>query len=669
MSLSCDCECSHMTDTIIGPLSAFAAARAKAAALAQDAAIDSSIQDAAEPDTHSDEGLQAIVLSTSSESGEDEALTSEKQPVKLSSFDYVGQHISDNQLTLTLDATPGTEHHVTCSGIFTIEVKQGAVSVAGAYLTPASGQHVIYAPYTHALPTIIARFENTVVKLIAKDCNLSSMKTLSPLWNRVWPELIPHSLKLHHHSDEQATGLVIDDSTQTFLNRITSNRVWGAKRTPSVFVTGAKSSGKSTLCRIILNSFLTSPTVPADASVFWLDLDPGQPEFGCPGQLSLVHIRKPLFGPSFTHRCSDDSSFSIWSSHAVAASSPREDMDYFVQCAKSLFKSYTSARKTHKHAPLIINSPGWVTGSGADLIERLVDDITPSEIVILDSLEFPAGEILGMVRPQSSSGTVFTILPARQRGVASRPAAEMRTLQAMSYHHSDTADWNVIPLSKKLAYNDLFRLTYSAPESNLYGVMSYYNSIPQDKLASVLDWSPVFVVAIEDDKALKRKSEDSPSVEAFSLHHSQGVPYLTSSDAQSLSESRIDPEYSRCLGQAIIIRIDTERKEIYLSTPIPPEDIKGAHRVVLVRGNLGSADWALLEEPISKAASGAHPRLSGKIPANAFDLSESDDEDANGIDAATKRPVAFPYISVRKVDTALLGDSIWRPRHLPRRIG
>lgn len=65
-----------------------------------------------------------------------------------------------------------------------------------------------------------------------------------------------------------------------------------------VVIAGAKGSGKSTLCRCLINQMLDF--VP---EVAFLDLDPGQPEFTPPGILSMCILNQQslLLGMPHSH--------------------------------------------------------------------------------------------------------------------------------------------------------------------------------------------------------------------------------------------------------------------------------------------------------------------------------------------------------------------------------
>lgn len=83
---------------------------------------------------------------------------------------------------------------------------------------------------------------------------------------------------------------------------------------------------------------------------------------------------------------------------------------------------------------------------------------------------------------------------------------------------------------------------------------------------------------------------------------------------------------------------------------------------MLVRGKFDFPDWALLED--------VHYSSAAKRKAGFGDDQEEDsDEDEDGVEAVVqaKSVIERPYVSVRRPDAGI-GGSVWRVRHLPRRI-
>lgn len=121
-----------------------------------------------------------------------------------------------------------------------------------------------------------------------------------------------------------AAGQVITrlcNSSASFLNGGSSSSRDGGSSSSSrcrgdvVVVAGAKGSGKSTLCRCLVNQMLDF--VP---EVAFLDLDPGQPEFTPPGVLSICILdqQSVLLGMPHSHMRQPDVSHFLVSRMGVS---------------------------------------------------------------------------------------------------------------------------------------------------------------------------------------------------------------------------------------------------------------------------------------------------------------------------------------------------------------
>ena len=80
---------------------------------------------------------------------------------------------------------------------------------------------------------------------------------------------------------------------------VTSLRL--ASHRPRLLAAGGKGVGKSTFVRWLANRLVTNNQSGGGGggSVVYLDLDPGQREFGLPGYISLAVLDSPLLGDIF----------------------------------------------------------------------------------------------------------------------------------------------------------------------------------------------------------------------------------------------------------------------------------------------------------------------------------------------------------------------------------
>lgn len=217
---------------------------------------------------------------------------------------------------------------------------------------------------------------------------------------------------------------------------------------PIVLLHGPKSSGKSTMARRLLTALRASSSRP----VAFLDLDPGQPEFGPPGQVAL-HVFEPeedlLVGPRWA------TMHTPRRAHWLGTSTGQDDPRTYLDAAKDLahfhnslslgrqvevqgqgkrrkWKSEFASQAVHNiEMPLIVNTMGWVKGLGADLEREIVRFTRPTHLFCLSDGE---GEVnqLAPAELGVSKKAVITV-PAHGKKQAASAAADSRTLGLMSY--------------------------------------------------------------------------------------------------------------------------------------------------------------------------------------------------------------------------------------------
>ncbi|PSK38510.1 Polynucleotide 5'-hydroxyl-kinase grc3 [Elsinoe australis] len=694
------------------PLSAFAAAKArKQASFSQTALLASTTEEIAAADGATDNVIETTAPALEKHEAfgytpEPQKHTTETGVVtvtprhRLVSYSKGAIDVQDGVATVKLRPNDW----ITATGIYDLFVTDGALSIYGAYLSASDKKYRVYAPLTHALPPIRARFAS-VIELHSVVCSLPLLDSLSPLWNRVWRNwegfsfAIP-SMSPNEPLNYQASPLEIDDPTQKVLNRLSARE---EAEPPRVLVSGPKAAGKSTFCRCLINAIVSERQADSERTCFLLDLDPGQPEFGPAGQVSLVQIRAPVLGPAFTH-CSmrPGLPYRTIRAHTLAANSPREDMDFYLRCAVNLCKHYVDLSKQFDDAPLVINCPGWVTGSGTALVERLIKSITVTDAVVFEPSDFQQQDPISF--PKSVK---VKSLPSYGRSSNARPSAESRAMQTMSYFHAARPiDFNTTWSSRPLSTLPAMTLSYSGPKQVIAAILSYHVTIPSDLLATVLEGMPISLVIVETMSAFhgSPSSDDTATTnKALQVHRTpEDLPYKPPTSPGAGIIEPLNPEHSYCLGQALIHKTDHTKKEFQLVTPISEAEIQRAlskkksgqsPNLVLVRGKLDSPDWAFLEDvhyQDSMHEQGMNGGVGGMSFGADFDLEEDEeveDRDGDAMEGLEQsgqnvqpdgKRIPHPYVSVRPVRVALNGEGqdtrageilserVWRPRHLPR---
>jgi polynucleotide 5'-hydroxyl-kinase GRC3/NOL9 len=569
-------------DAFGAPLSAFAAARLRQSAVQslspaeQPEALINSVAKASYDGHHT-------AFPSSDEDDEDaeaEIAVAAPSLSRLSSIRASSVAYGDDSLTIKL----GLDENVTCVGIYDLTVTKGLVTVCGATLAVNSGSHRIYAPSTHALPQIVARRDGTVVHLSHVDCKLSKLHKLSSLFKNIWTK--PHGKMsfaiLYNTGDDELqrslSAVELDKTTQQLLARL-ATEAQENRHSQRIMAIGAKSSGKSTLNRIICNTLTTKPSSP---KVLYLDLDPGQPEFTAPGQISLVEVTAPLLGPPFTHLASAQSTKTkLMKCHTIATTSFKDNPDHYLACAKDLI------RHAKPSQPLIVNSCGWLGGVGATILLELAKAARLTDLIVLDPVE---NELVEDLRSAVPASTIHH-LPRQPARSSFRTPAELRNMQTMAYFHQRLPDTKDFPRwsSKAISSVRPWLVRYDSEMSGIFAITSYGQAPDPEFLREVLDGSIVAMVVAggdgaEEGRIVHRTAED--------------LPYLTSSSSTDSDCQPLSPKTSSCIGLALTRAIDTKRKEFQLITPLPESQVAGImdKKVILVRGSFDAPEWAYLED-------------------------------------------------------------------------
>ncbi|OHW99606.1 polynucleotide 5 -hydroxyl-kinase grc3 [Colletotrichum incanum] len=587
-------------------------------------------------------------------------------------------------------------------GSYGIRVANGEVTVSGASIRPSDGIKWVHAPHCHAIP-VLRCTEETKLELHPhpQGASLRKLERLSPLFRSLWHE---PELRLSKQAAKRHTYKIIcttdDAPKRALIQDLRSHPAWNKKlagltkaRQPdqpplSVMLCGPKSSGKSTFGRILGNRLLTGAgqqtrNRKTPLSVVVLDLDPGQPEYTPAGTIALVQVREPNLGPSFTHIAAGEQHVSVVRCHSIASVSPASDPELYLECALDLYHRYQS---TCKGLPLIINTPGWVLGTGLDLLTELASTIKPTEVIYM-SEDGPKETVEGL---QVACKGTFTLLPSQQSEFTSRTAAHLRSMQALAYFHtvrnpSNKLTWDPTPLSS----SPPLTVSYRGKNRGVSGIISYEYQPPADLLAETINGSILCLVEAEDIKAFSRLAKESegfvtaaPGTDAMDVDSGamnldgivsrtpEGIPYIPNSDAQTLN-----PRYSQTLGMVLLRGIDTKNGVLQILTPIPLERIEAAkaagNHLVLIHGKLDSPGWAYTEDLYYQSFNGAEGDARDDTVEVMDEDTESDKSDEEPENLELAGDVSdTPWIEVLQGhEKRPVGSRVWRVRRDLGRAG
>lgn len=488
-------------------------------------------------------------------------------------------------------------------GSYGIKVKSGEASIYGAVLFPSDKIHWAHAPHCHALP-VLRCSEKSIIELHPHPgaSGLRELERVSPVFGNLWNDIG------QGRGAEKNTWQILPSSAdgpkKAMLQDLKSPAIWNRKiaelvktrreTAPVLLVCGPKSSGKSTFARILTNRLVTEQggtkktTLPGVAV---LDIDPGQPEFSPPGTISLVTLDEPNLSPPFCHPTLG--SKYVVRSHAVVSITPASDIEHYKSCVLDLFSHY---RASAAKSPLIINTPGWVQGSGLVLLQDLISAICPIEVLYM-SEDGPEDTVEGL--RSACKSAALTTLPSQSSEYTSRTALHLRHMQAMSYFHVDaekTGDVGTRWVSAPLASAPPWLVRYSGADSGLLGVMCYGYQPEPELLADAIDGTVLAIVEVEGPKAFGADGGASSPPRDLVTQTPQQIPYLRGA-------APLDPAHSRCLGLALVRGVDAARSLLALSTPVPADAFAkvGGRAIVLVAGKLDPPTWAYTEDHYSRA--------------------------------------------------------------------
>ena len=393
-------------------------------------------------------------------------------------------------------------------------------------------------------------------------------------------------------------------------------------------ICGPKGAGKSTLTRLLTNELISKSSL--GSGVCLLDIDPGQPEYSPPGDVSLVHLKSYNFGPPYTHPTIAEGSEDILvRAHHVGGITPRDDPYHYIQCVLDLYSTYRRILQNQPQCPLVINSCGWVFGAGLDLLEELIGNMALTDIVYMNT-SGPEDVVDTLSEAAHRIGASFHTLPSQSSTSTARTATDLRTMQTLSYFHLDehergTLRWNPASINTVEPTN----IYYTGPQQNILGIMILGDEMTTTYLAGLINGSVLGVVVIEDDSAIPddalaeyqqainntaMHTQDTaeptgsaekhaaspramssmakplvgsteqpplasslPSIDSHepaasrqpkpSIRRSkEGIPHLFSGHGSNIP---LDPSKTRCIGQVLIRGIDTRFNVLQAITPIP----------------------------------------------------------------------------------------------------
>ncbi|KAL2752138.1 hypothetical protein ACRALDRAFT_1078199 [Sodiomyces alcalophilus JCM 7366] len=372
-------------------------------------------------------------------------------------------------------------------------------------------------------------------------------------------------------------------------------------------------------------------------------------------------------------------------SHAVAAVSPASDPELYIECALDLYRHYQQSALRGR--PLIINTPGWVLGTGLDLLTELTSKLGPTDVIYMS--EDGPNETVEALKATAKGN--FGTLPSQQSEFTTRTAIHLRAMQAMAYFHtvqrpgSGDLSWT----SEPLAAMPPLQVRYSGEKQGILGILSYELQPSAELLAETINGSILAIVEIEDAKAFRdlfhgiqepQSSGDDNNDGAMDIDEDdegkrldlaaavgtqiartpEDIPFIPNPDSRSL-----DPRYSRSLGLVLLRGIDVANRSLQVLTPVPlsliEESRRNGRHLVLVHGRFDTPGWAYTEDAYAQSfTEGANDEGTVEIADGDTDSDDSADEPEK---LEERTDFATPWVEVlRGSEKRPVGSRVWRVR-------
>eukprot|EP00743_Colponemidia_sp_Colp-15_P010448 GILK01011505.1.p1 GENE.GILK01011505.1~~GILK01011505.1.p1 ORF type:complete len:660 (-),score=106.14 GILK01011505.1:44-2023(-) len=410
--------------------------------------------------------------------------------------------------------------------------------------------------------------------------------------------------------DPQSTSTLQEPATYVDLAEAVlrpSVRGYKLNRPISVVVTGAKNTGKSSLCRYLMNRILSE-----HSQVAFLECDIGQTEFTAPGIIALhiVDRNSPPLGPPISHQLPP------MKACYLGDVSPNSDPQMYIEAIQACFDTYINFRNAHGiNLPIVINTCGWVKGLGLDLILSIIRYCRPQTVVQLQGAS--EKKKMGPLDPKllveppnkPSSGPIVRIIEAVSSDESDVVpivigAADLRSQSLVTHLSpsllSSSASSDSSSASSSVSGLDLGLWSLLVTHPTSFSVPAAINTFYASAHSRFLS-QPPYRVAFSSLR-LCVFADVPPSQYLYALNGAVVALAVDRTPYQSVNETNADsssfdatlplflsrppsPSLCDCVGLGVIRSIDTKAKCFYILTSVDSQLLP--HVNTLIRGTAG----------------------------------------------------------------------------------
>ncbi|XP_053307657.1 polynucleotide 5'-hydroxyl-kinase NOL9 [Spea bombifrons] len=353
---------------------------------------------------------------------------------------------------------------------------------------------------------------------------------------------------------------------------------------PIILVCGPKNVGKSTFNRCLINQLLNHISC-----VGYLECDLGQTEFTPPGCVALMHVTKPVLGPPFTHQ--RDPHKMVY----FGETSCEQDMERFIESVKYVIVSH---KREH---PLIVNTMGWVKGSGLLLLIDLIRLMSPSHIVQINAKGINDMEPLTLSYVENAPGFLTkSSYRAQSRDLGIEISEDEEPDYADGLYYKSVGH-SLIPLETDFSgAGEAGNVRCHSGILRDLAMLGYVSKLQQFDPEQVIPLNSMLPYEVPFNAVALRviHSDVAPSHIMYSVNASWVGLCRMLDDINSVNDGPViltQTPICDCLGFGIVRGINMERKVYHILTPVPPETLRTVNCLLI--GNISIPHSILKNQP------------------------------------------------------------------------
>jgi polynucleotide 5'-hydroxyl-kinase GRC3/NOL9 len=460
---------------------------------------------------------------------------------------------------------------VAINGMAKIKALEGSFDIMGYHLSSSSEETIVLESPTWMSAICIEPAASKIISKIqisSMSKNICTFELSSPLATK---------------------SILIAQQWKSIAKEIQDSCLEGSKR---IMVSGAKSTGKSTYVRYVINKLLSDCEIGGSdgpvpyKEIALLDCDVGQPEFSAPGMVSLTMITKPILSPPNAHIvCGKKDQFTIVTEHEMACfygfTTSKSNPIRYVDAIKSILQKYHELCEEKGNIPLIINTDGWVKGMGYEILSSLIGACNPHHIVqILGSTKAKYFDLTPHSSPDRTIHVAGSVGGTHYDPLCPSPALSRNSsLASMDSIQGSGQGGYIVPFASSLTRNLRFCTYFSGGvEAFMATGATFGNSGIIDEsfnLAMKLSCTKPYIVPFDSLDCIVVKEDGNESV----LRSDDCLEILNSSIVGLCGKN--DGQTRSCYGLGIVRSIDLTHRLFYVLSPVKASILRASVKAIV----------------------------------------------------------------------------------------